>query len=103
MAMKSPQKDLLIDASHVSKQSVLAKISSRSINNHHICYDLAKRLSHYLYLLYFTFLLDLLHREECGKVSHHRCHSYMVISHNKSHDECGKVVHRLCSSCISSV
>ena len=38
------------------------------------CHDLAKWLSHYLYLLYFSFLLDLLHRKECRKVSHHKCH-----------------------------
>jgi len=37
MAIKSPQKDLLIDASHVSRQSVLAKISSRSTSNHYVC------------------------------------------------------------------
>ena len=75
-----------------------------------ICHDLEKWLSYYLYLLYFTLLLDLLHREECGKVSHHKCHRYhshmmeshMVMSYDKSHDECRKVVHRPCSSCISS-
>jgi len=44
------------------------------------CYDLAEWLSHYLYLLYFTFLLDLLHREEYGKVSHHKCHSHIITN-----------------------
>ena len=38
------------------------------------CYNLAKQLSHYLYLLFFW---DILYRKECGKVSHHRCHSHM--------------------------
>jgi len=33
MAMESPQKNLLINASHVSRQSVLAKILSRSTGN----------------------------------------------------------------------
>jgi len=72
----------------------------------HECHDLAKRLSHYLYLLFFSFLLDLLHREEYGKVLHHKYHKYhshMVMSHDKSHDECGKVVHKPYSSCISSI
>jgi len=79
-------------------------------------YDLAKQLSHYLYLLYFTllFLLDLLHRKECRKVSCHKCHivmvtwqkvtvSYHMTSYDGSHDNCGKVVHRPYSSCISSI
>ena len=35
MAMENPWKDLLIDTSHVSKQSVLAKILGRSTGNHH--------------------------------------------------------------------
>jgi len=35
MAMESTQKDLLINASHVSRQSTLAKISGRSTGNHH--------------------------------------------------------------------
>jgi len=64
-----------------------------------------------LFIYIYFFLLDLLHREECGKVSHHKyyiSHSHMnkksqVISHNRSHDECGKVVHRPYSSCISSI
>jgi len=60
-----------------------------------ICHDLAKRLSHYLYFFFFSFILDLLDRRECGKVSHHKRHSHM--------NECGKVVHRPCSSCISSI
>ena len=76
------------------------------------CHDLAKRLSHYLY--FFSFILDLLHRGKCGKVSRHKCHMVMVAcqevtashhmtSHDKSHDRHGKIVHRPCSSCISSV
>jgi len=36
MAMESPQKDLSINASHVSRQSILAKILSRSIGNYHV-------------------------------------------------------------------
>jgi len=35
-AMESPQKDLLIDASHVLRQSILAEILSRSTGNHHV-------------------------------------------------------------------
>jgi len=35
MAMESPWKDLLIDTSHTSKQSVLAKILGRSTSNHY--------------------------------------------------------------------
>jgi len=35
MAMESPQKDLLIDASHVSRQSILAEISGRSTGNYY--------------------------------------------------------------------
>jgi len=35
MAMEIPWKDLLIDTSHSSKQSVLAEILSRSTGNHH--------------------------------------------------------------------
>jgi len=65
-----------------------------------ICHDLAKRLSHYLYFFSFSFLffiLDLLHRRKCGKVSHH------MMSHDESHDRRGEIVHRPCSSCISSV
>ena len=50
-------------------------------------------------LFIISFFLDLLYREECGKVSCHRSHSHMVMSHN----EYRKVVHRLCSSCISSI
>ena len=36
IAMESPQKDLSIDASHVSRQSVLAEILSRSTSNHYV-------------------------------------------------------------------
>ena len=35
MAMESPWKNLLIDTSHASKQSVLAKILGRLTGNHH--------------------------------------------------------------------
>jgi len=35
-ATESSQKDLLIDASHISRQSILAKILSRSTDNHHV-------------------------------------------------------------------
>jgi len=35
MAMENPWKDLLIDTSHVSKQSVLAEILGRSTGNYH--------------------------------------------------------------------
>ena len=35
-AMESPQKDLLIDASHVLRQLILAKILSRSTSNYHV-------------------------------------------------------------------
>jgi len=35
MATESPQKDLPINTSHTSKQSVLAEISGRSTGNHH--------------------------------------------------------------------
>ena len=81
------------------------------------CHDLAKRLSHYLYFfsfLFFSFILDLLHRGKCGKVLRHKYYIVMItwqevtashhmISHNESHDRHGKIVHRPCSSCISSV
>ena len=35
MAMENPQKDLLIDASHVSRQLILTEISGRLTSNHH--------------------------------------------------------------------
>ena len=74
-------------------------------------HDLAKQLSYYLYFfsfLFFSFILDLLYREEYGKVLYYKCHSHMtgshnVTSHDRSHDRHRKVVHRPCSSCISSV
>ena len=70
------------------------------------CHDLAKQLSYYLYLFSFLFFsLDLLHRRECRKVSHHMTGSHSVMSHDVtygSYDKYGKVVHRPCSSCISS-
>ena len=36
MATESPQKDLLIDASHILRQSILAEILSRSTGNYHV-------------------------------------------------------------------
>ena len=36
-ATESPQKDLLIDVSHVSRQSILVEILSRLTGNYHIC------------------------------------------------------------------
>jgi len=36
MATKSPQKDLLIDASHILRQSILAEILSRSTGNYYV-------------------------------------------------------------------
>jgi len=59
--------------------------------------------------LFFSFILDLLHRRECGKVSHHKCHivtitvSHHMMSHDRSHDRHGKEVYRPCSSYISSI
>jgi len=41
-----------------------------------VCYDLAKQLSYYLY--FFSFILDLLHRRKCRKVSYHKCHTVTV-------------------------
>ena len=35
MAMESSQKDLLIDASHVLRQPILAEISDRSTSNYY--------------------------------------------------------------------
>jgi len=65
------------------------------------CHNLAKWLSHYLYFFSFSFsfILDLLHRRECRKVSCHKCHIVTASHHMMSHDRHGKVVHRLCSSC----
>ena len=75
------------------------------------CHDLAKRLKLlFIFLLYFfsfSFILDLLYRRECRKVSCHKCHivtaAYHMTSHDGSHDRHGKEVHRPCSSCISSI
>jgi len=72
---------------------------------------MAKSLSIFLF---FSFILDLLHRRKCGKVSRHKCHtntvtwqevtaSHHMMSHDESHDRRGEIVHRPCSSCISSV
>jgi len=54
-----------------------------------------------LFILFYFILFSLLHRKECEKVLHHKCH--LVTSHDKSHDRYGKIVHRLCSSYISSI
>jgi len=64
-----------------------------------------KQLSYYLYFFSFLFILDLLHRRKCRKVSRHShmTGSHSVTSHDESHDRHGKIVHRPCSSCISSV
>ena len=73
----------------------------------------AKSLSIFLFF-FFSFILDLLHRRKCGKVSHHKCHtntvtwqevtaSHHMMSHDESHDRHGEIVHRPCSSCISSI
>jgi len=35
-ATESPQKDFLINASHISRQLILAKILSRSTGNHYV-------------------------------------------------------------------
>jgi len=35
-AMKSPQKDLSINASYISRRSILAEILSRSTGNYHV-------------------------------------------------------------------
>jgi len=68
----------------------------------HRCHDLAKQLSHYLFLFPY---LDLLHKEGVWEsitwyVTGHRSKWYYMI---ESYDECGKVVHRPCSRYISSV
>jgi len=36
IATESPQKDLLVDASYISRQSIFAEILSRSTGNHHV-------------------------------------------------------------------
>ena len=65
------------------------------------CHDLAKWLSHYLYLFSFSFYYTRMSTGKCH-MTNITCHK--DISHEMgSHDECGKVVHRSCSSCISSV
>jgi len=80
-------------------------------SNNSLCscryHNLAKQLSYYLYFLFFSFILDLLHRREYRKVSHHKCHTSHshshMMSHDGSHNKCRKVVHRPCSSCISNI
>jgi len=59
------------------------KISIYKVAHSTGCHDLAKQLSHYLYFFsflffFFSFILDLLHRGKCGKVSHHKCHTVTV-------------------------
>ena len=51
-ATESPQKDLLVNASHVSRQSILAEILSRSTGN---CHDLAKMAKSIFIFLFFFF------------------------------------------------
>jgi len=67
------------------------------------CHNLAKWLSHYLFLFLFLFSFYLgltiqkgVQESVTSQVSH--SHSHMM-----SHNRHGKVVHRSCSSCISSV
>ena len=64
-------------------------LSIMPIMHSSICHDLAKQLkSLFIFLLYFfsfSFILDLLYRRECRKVSYHKCHKYhnhMTGSHN---------------------
>jgi len=51
-ATESPQKDLLVNASYVSRQSILAEILSRSTGN---CHDLAKMAKLIFIFLFFFF------------------------------------------------
>ena len=51
-ATESPQKDLLIIASYISRQSILAEILSRSTGN---CHDLAKMAKSIFIFLFFFF------------------------------------------------
>ena len=48
------------------------------------CYNLAKQLSHYLYIFFFFFFSPFIWtyytRKECRKVSHNKCHT------SQSHD-----------------
>jgi len=68
------------------------------------CHDLAKWLSHYLYLSSFLFLLDLLHKGGVWESVTWPCHmSHCDVTQMKSHNNHGKVVRRPCSNCISSV
>ena len=45
-----------------------------------LCHDLAKTAKSLSIFLFFSFLfiLDLLHRRKCRKVSHHKCHTVTV-------------------------
>jgi len=67
------------------------------------CHNLAKWLSHYLFLFLFLFSFYLGLTTQKGvqeSVTSQVSHSH---SHMMSHNRHGKVVHRSCSSCISSV
>jgi len=58
--------------------------------------DLAKWLSYYLYFFFFSFLLDLLHKDEVWEsVTCHMSGCHRVTSH----DKCKKIINRLYSSC----
>ena len=62
-----------------------------SYNNHKAIYHSLSWLSHFtkslFIFLFFSFILDLLYRRECRKVS------YYMISHNGSYDRHRKLVH----------
>jgi len=121
-----PSKRLVVQLPSMSSYLWLSKVTYNIVLTYTnvcwfvylFCHDLAKQLSHYLYISFlffsFSFILDLLHRRECRKVSHHKCHivtitwqevtaSHHMVSHDGSYDRHGKIVHRLCSSCISSI
>jgi len=100
-------KKMLIDSGCSSSCISQKFIQENHLKTHKLslCHDLAKQPSHYLYFFFFYFILDLLHKRECGKVLCHKVTwqrvtmSYHMISHNR----CGKIVHRPYSSCISSI
>ena len=63
----------------------MAKISGRSVGMLSLG-KITKSLFIFLFF-YFSFILDLLYRRECRKVSYHKYHSHMTGSHNvTSHD-----------------
>ena len=85
MASKSPWKDIFINTSYILRQSIMAKISGRSVGMLWLG-KITKLLFIFLFF-YFSFILDLLHRRECRKVSYHKYHSHMTGSHSvTSHD-----------------